>query len=130
MNRARCISERLIRICLTEFIALCITASYFRVDSQSAMTLLIFNLLFAPLLFQLNGSTTRKIALLTLGSIIGLFWQFIFNYFVSTCFGDSFGVLYTIAYPLLNLMWVVPLWAFSLSILPELPKPPAGDNMQ
>jgi hypothetical protein len=64
-----------------------------------------------------------KLCLLTLGNLIGLFWNLIFYYFGLAgvlCFGEGFNVFYVMIYPFLNLMWIVPFWSFSLGILPKL----------
>jgi hypothetical protein len=34
-------------------------------------------------------------------------------------FGNAFEAFYTVAFPLLNLMWVVPFWSLSISFLPK-----------
>jgi len=56
-----------------EAIILCLIVSYRFVNLQSTATLLIFNALFVSLTFQLNGKFNRKLGLLALGNIIGLF---------------------------------------------------------
>jgi hypothetical protein len=35
-------------------------------------------------------------------------------------FGKSFDAFYTVIYPLLNLMWIVPFWSLSLGVLPKM----------
>ena len=103
-----------------EAIILCLIASFRFVNLQSTATLLIFNALFVSLTFQLNGNLNRKLGLLALGNIIGLFWNFIFNSFVIagvTSFGGIFNNLYTISYPFLNSLWIVSFWSLSLTIL-------------
>ena len=56
-----------------EAIALCLIASFRFINIESTATLLIFNLLFLSLTFQLNGTLTRKLGMLALGNVIGFF---------------------------------------------------------
>jgi len=105
-----------------EVIALCLIVSFRFVDTETVIVLLIFNFLFASLIFQLNGTLNRKLGMLALGNIIGLTWNFIFHYFAVVgvgYFGEIFGAFYTIFYPLLNLMWIVSFWSLSLAALPN-----------
>jgi hypothetical protein len=92
------------------------------INIESTVTLLIFNLLFLSLTFQLNGTLNRKIGMLALGNIIGLFWNFALYFFAIagvTFFGEIFNVFYAVFYPLLNFMWIVSFWSLSLSVLPN-----------
>jgi len=61
-----------------EAIALCVIASFRFINIESAVTLLFFNLLFILLTFELNGTLNRKLGMLALGNIIGLFWNLSF----------------------------------------------------
>jgi hypothetical protein len=60
--------------------------------------------------------------MLTAGNIVGLFWNLIF-YYLSLAgydyFGVAFNAFYTLIYPILNLMWIVPFWSLSLGFLPK-----------
>jgi hypothetical protein len=115
--------KRLFFIFLVEVIALCLLACLRFINLESTITLLVFNFLFASLIFQLNGTAKRKLSLLAAGNVAGLFWNFVFYYFSSAgtlVFGKSFDPVYTVVYPLLNLMWVVPFWSFSLVFLPRM----------
>jgi hypothetical protein len=106
-----------------ELIGFCVVASFCLIDWKSAITLVIFSVLFASLTFPLNGSALRKVALLTIGNILGLFWNIIFHYFSwvgFVSFGVAFNVFYTLVFPLLNLMWIVPFWSLSITFLPNL----------
>jgi hypothetical protein len=94
-----------------EAIVLSLIASLRFINIQSTALLIIFNLLFFTLIFQLNGSLPKKFFVLTLGNIIGFFWNLIFYYFSIAgydSFGKPFNVFYTLVYPFLNLMWIVP----------------------
>jgi hypothetical protein len=96
--------------------------SYRFINLEATLSLLVFTFLFASLVFQLNGSLKRKLSLLTAGNLIGLFWNEVFYCFASAGtlnFGKTFDAAYTILYPILNLMWVVPFWSLSLSFLPK-----------
>jgi hypothetical protein len=115
--------KRLFLFFMLELIALCLVASFRFINIESTVTLLMFNFLFASLTFQLSGSINRKLGLLTVGNMIGLFWNLVFFYFSSEgtlVFGKTFDAVYTIIYPILNLMWVVPFWSLSLGALPKM----------
>ena len=106
-----------------QLIVLSLMASYRFISFESTITLAIFNFLFASLIFQLNGTTSRKFGLLAAGNFVGLFWNFVFLYFSfagTTYFGNVFNAFYVIIYPFLNLMWIVPFWSLSLSALPRM----------
>src|SRR3989304_9523696 len=62
-----------------EAVALCLLFSFRFISVGSTIMLLIFNFLFISLIFQLNGTPNRKLGMLALGNIVGLFWNFIFN---------------------------------------------------
>jgi hypothetical protein len=103
-------------------IILCLSASLRFVDPQSTATLIIFNVFFVSLFFQLNGSLIMKVGILTVGDLLGFFWNYFFHDFSLAgyaYFGVSFNAFFTIIYPILNLMWIVPFWSLSLSFLPK-----------
>jgi len=103
--------NRIASLIFLEAIILCLIASFRLINLQSTVTLLIFNILFVSLIFQLNGSVLKKICMLTAGNMIGLFWNLIFHYFSLAgyaYFGVAFNAFYTLIYPILNLMWIVP----------------------
>ena len=105
-------------------IALCLILSYRYLNIQSSLTLIICNLLFITLFFQLNGSLTLKSAMLTACNLLGLFSNYLFQYISETgynLFGSAFNSFYAIIFPILTLMWIVPFWSLSLSFLPKLP---------
>jgi hypothetical protein len=120
-------ADRLVLVLFFEVIALCLIVSFRFVDVETVIILLIFIFLFISLIFQLNGTLNRKLGMLALGNIIGLFWNFLFHSFAvvgMVYFGEIFGAFYTICYPLLNLMWIVSFWSLSLAALPN------SQNMQ
>ena len=107
---------------LLQIVALCLLASFRFVSLESTITLVVFNFFFASIIFLLNGTINRKLGILAIGNVVGFFWNLVFNYFsvVGTFyFGKSFEAFYTITYPLLNLMWVVPFWSVSMGFLPK-----------
>lgn len=115
-------SNRVVLGLFLETIALCLIISFRFINIAATATLLIFNLLFLSLTIHLNGTLNRKIVTLTLGNIIGLFWNFILHYFDIagvTFFGEPFNVFYAVSYPFLNFMWIVSFWSLSLAVLPK-----------
>lgn len=90
------------------------------VSSESVYMLIIFNFLFVSLTFPLDGTLTRKISMLLIGNIIGLFWNYLFSLFAYTVayyLGEFFNTLYIILSPLVNLIWIVSFWSISLTAL-------------
>jgi hypothetical protein len=115
-------NSRLVRGLLLEAIALCLILSFRFVNISATATLAIFNLLFLSLTIYLEGTLNKKLSLLALGNIIGLFWNWVFQHFADAgaiCFGDRFNVFYAIFYPFLNFMWIVSFWSLSLAVLPK-----------
>lgn len=97
-----------------------IILSFYLVNIEAALMLMIFDFLFVSLVFPLDGSFVKKIGLLLIGNVIGLLWNSVFSSFsyVAACyFGGFLNVLYMILNPLLNLIWVVSFWSISLSVL-------------
>jgi hypothetical protein len=123
------VKEVLVAILFVETIVLCIMGSFRFINNESTIALFIFNAFFISIIFQLNGSLIRKICILTLGNLVGFSWNLLFFHFFDAgvqYFGDEFTTFfttfYTLAFPFLNLTWVVPFWSFSLSFLTN-PKP-------
>jgi len=101
-------------------IAFCVFLSFFLINEESTVMLVVFNLLFISLTFPLNGTPTRKACLLLIGNVIGLFWNYLFSLFayVGTYYlGDFFRALYIILSPFINLVWIVSFWSMSLTAL-------------
>jgi len=97
-----------------------IILSFYLVNIEAALMLMIFDFLFVSLVFPLDGTFVKKIELLLIGNVIGLLWNSVFSSFsyVAACyFGGFLNVLYMILNPLLNLIWVVSFWSISLSVL-------------
>jgi len=90
------------------------------VNKETVFTLIMFNFLFISLTFPLNGTLQRKIGMLLIGNIIGLFWTHIFSLFATTVcsyFGGFYNALFMILSPFLNLIWIVSFWSISLTVL-------------
>lgn len=125
--------KRLFQFLLLETIAVILVASFRFINLESTITLLMFNFLFASLIYQLNGSTSRKLSLLAVGNVVGLFWNLVFFCFSpagTLIFGKPFDAAYTIIYPILNLMWVVPFWSLSLGVLPKMQNAPTKMDVE
>jgi len=115
-------SSRLVLGLFLEAIALCLIICFRFINIASTATLLIFNLFFLSLIIHLNGTLNRKLGILALGNIMGLFWNFVLYYFAIagvTFFGEPFKVFYAVSYPFLNFMWIVSFWSLSLAVLPK-----------
>ena len=90
------------------------------VSSESVYMLIIFNFLFVSLTFPLDGTLTRKLSMLLIGNIIGLFWNYLFSLFAYTVayyLGDFFNTVYIILSPFVNFIWIVSFWSISLTAL-------------
>jgi hypothetical protein len=114
---------RLVSVLSLEAIALCLIASFRFINIESTIMLLIFNFLFASLIFQLNGTLSRKLGMLASGNILGLSWNCIFYFSDITGtiqFGKIFDAFYTLFNPLINLMWIVSFWSLCLAALPNI----------
>jgi hypothetical protein len=115
-------NSRLVLGLFVETITLCLIVSFSFINIASTATLLIYNLFFLSLIINLNGTLNRKLGILALGNIIGLFWNFVLHYFAiagATFFGEPFKFFYAVSYPFLNFMWIVSFWSLSLAVLPK-----------
>lgn len=90
-------------------------------DISALVAISFFNLLFVFLLFPLEGTLLRKIALLFAGNSVGLLWYLMQLSFeeVSILFLsiDAFKIIILVAKPLIDFVWVVSIWSLSLSVL-------------
>jgi len=103
-------------------IALCVIVSFYFINIEATVIILLFNFLFACLTFELNGTLNRKLGMLTLGNIVGLFWNSILFFFAvagSAYFGETFNVFYAVFRPFLNFMWIISFWSLSLAAFPK-----------
>jgi len=122
VNQMKFESSRLVSGFFLEVIALCVIASFRFISTESALMLLFFNFLFIILTFELNGTINRKLGMLTLGNIIGLFWNFIIYFFTIAgiaYFGEVFNVFCAVFSPFLNFMWIISFWSLSLAAFPK-----------
>ena len=101
-----------------------ITSSLFllspSVRKEAAFMLAVFNVLFVPLIFPLAGKISGKVLILLMGNALGYIWNALLSLIVVTAV-DSYGELantfYMILSPVLNLIWIVPYWSISLTVL-------------
>jgi len=102
--------------------ALCVIAAFSFINIEATIILLSFNLLFICLTFELNGTLNRKLGMLTIGNVIGLFWNIILFFFAaagSAYFGEAFNVFYAVFRPFLNFMWIISFWSLSIAAFPK-----------
>jgi hypothetical protein len=93
---------------------------FLRLPDETIFTLVLFNFLFASLIFPLNGRLVKKIFMLFMGNIVGLVWNnlfYLFAYTAANSFGNLFSIPYIILSPFINLVWIVTFWAISLTML-------------
>jgi hypothetical protein len=115
--------RKLAIIGLPEVIVLCFVVTYFWIDLQSIVTLLVFNVVFISLLTLLNGDRCLKMGLLAAGNVVGMAWNYCFHIIMIaaadslTVSNATLSVFYTIAYPFLNSFWVIAFWSLSLTTL-------------
>ncbi len=89
-------------------------------DPPALVAIILFNYLFVFLLFPLEGPFSRKIFLLIVGNAVGFVW-----YIIQTSFLDAFSflntetfrIMFLVAKPLIDFVWIVAVWSLSLSIL-------------
>jgi hypothetical protein len=121
-NRTKSLVNLLASGFLIVIVALCLISSSLFINTESLITLLVFDFLFLTLTFRLWGTLIGKLGLLALGNAVGLFCNLVFYsiHIVGVAFfGDGFNVFYAISYPILNLLWVVSFWSLSLAALPK-----------
>jgi hypothetical protein len=85
-----------------------------------SLPILFFNSIFIFLIFPLSGLLFYKISLAIIGNIVGFCWEYFLSCLAAdTCYylGDASGVVYFVANPFLELVWIVSMWALGLSIL-------------
>jgi len=111
--------------------ALCVITSFCFINIEAAVILLLFNFLFICFTFELNGTLNRKLGMLALGNVVGLFWNTILFFFAvagSAYFGETFNVFYAVFRPFLNFMWIISFWSLSLAAFPKPEKCPWRQN--
>jgi hypothetical protein len=111
------VGKALLFFSLLGVITFCLFASFCFINVESTITLLIFSFLFGTITSQLNGTVIRKIGLLAVGNILGLFWNLVFYQFASvgtSAFGEIFEIFYVMIFPFLNMLWIVSFWSLSM----------------
>jgi hypothetical protein len=113
------ILSRLVAVLFVEATILCLISAFQLVDIQSTAILVIFNALFLSIIFRLHGSLNKKLVLLFMGNVTGLFWNYLFHSFAIAASSSiqNFSIIYTIVYPFLNSLWVICFWSLSLTAL-------------
>ena len=89
-------------------------------SKESMLVLVAFDFLFVSLIFPLRGPLSGKLLMLSLGNVVGWFWNcalMLLNSAIADGFEGSFGLIHLFLNPFLNLVWIVPFWGFSLSAL-------------
>jgi len=91
-----------------------------KLDLPALVAIIFFNLLFVFLLFPLEGPLLRKIVLLIAGNNVGALWYIIQLSFEDAFFflnTDLFKIIFLVAKPLIDFVWIVTVWSLSLSVL-------------
>ena len=89
-------------------------------QSSGLFSIVLFCFLFVLLAFPLQGSLLRKIAVLEIGSFVGLLWCVVrvsFSVLLTYSFGEGAAVLAGLVSPFVDFLWVVPVWAVGLSTI-------------
>ena len=102
-------------------IILCLNLSFGLLKwPESTVTLILINIFFVPLFSQIGGKVSAKACMLIVGNVAALTLNVLLFNFAKSIY-DIFGLptsaLLTIVYPILNLMWIVPFWSLTLSLL-------------
>ncbi len=90
------------------------------ISKEFATMFMVFNLLFVPLTFPLDGLLAMKLLLLFAGNVIGFVWNsmlWIFSSVMASQFGEAFNTAYFVLSPFLNLVWIISFWSVSLTVL-------------
>ncbi len=91
-----------------------------KLDLPALVAIVFFNLLFVFLLFPLEGPLLRKVVLLIVGNIVGAFWYIIQLSFADAFLflnAETFTIMFLVAKPLIDFVWIVAVWSLSLSAL-------------
>lgn len=90
------------------------------------LSIMIFGLLFVSLTFPLRGALWCKVIWLLLGGFVGLAWNFVrwcllllIVYHVGV---SAFNILDFLTGPVLDFLWIVPVWSIGLSVLVSVEK--------
>ena len=89
-------------------------------DLSAMFSIIFFNLLFLFLIFPLQGTLRRKVILLIAGNQVGFLWyaiQLLFEDAVMFLNANTFRIIFLVAKPLLDFVWIVAVWSISLSMM-------------
>ena len=123
------IISKLTLVLISVLLAFCLIVTYRYIDLQSFVTLLIFDGVFIILFTQLKGDIIVKLSLVLAGNVLGMIWNFAFHLLaVQMAFNQMvqpiwLSLFYTVAYPFLNIFWVIAFWSFSLTKLTPIKTP-------
>lgn len=85
------------------------------------LSIMIFGLLFVFLTFSLKGALWRKVTWLLFGGFVGLAWNFIrWSLLLLATYhlgASAFNILNFLTGPVMDFLWIVPLWSIGLSVL-------------
>jgi len=97
---------------------LCIVMTWQR---SGLLSLMIFSSLFVLLTFPLKGPLWCKIVYLALGNVVGLAWNFVRSLLmvIATYYlgSGAFKVVDFFTGPVIDFIWIVPVWSLGLSLL-------------
>jgi len=85
-----------------------------------SLPILIFDAIFVFLIFPLYGQLFNKIFLAGVCNAVGLVWEYLLGCVAANgwhYFGEVFGIFYFVVSPFLQLLWIISMWAFVLSVL-------------
>lgn len=85
------------------------------------LSIMIFGLLFVFLTFPLKGVLWRKVIWLLFGGFVGLAWNFVrWSLLLLAAYhvgASAFNILDFLTGPVLDFLWIVPVWSIGLSML-------------
>jgi hypothetical protein len=120
------IADTLLVVLCAFSIILCLIISFSLLKwPESTAILFLINLFFIPLLSQLGGNLSAKACILMAGNFTAVILNvLLFNFAKSLhdFFGLPTSALLMIIYPILTLMWIVPFWSLTLSLLSKTSK--------
>lgn len=98
----------------------CVHNRFLNFDETTVASIVFFNLLFLLLVFPLEGTFFRKMVLLIGGNHVGILWYLIQLLLAETFLfpsTDTLKIITLVAKPLIDFVWIVVVWSFSLSVL-------------
>jgi exosortase/archaeosortase family protein len=90
------------------------------------LSIMLFSLLFVFLTFPLRGALWCKVIWLMFGNLVGLAWNFIRRSLLLLAAyhigASTFNILDFLTGPVLDFLWIVPVWSIGLSMLISVEK--------